>query len=534
MRRLVAALMILLVCFAVLFVGWQRARERYIIPWLGDYLARQVQRRTGWELNYRSLTGSLFNDVELHTVRLTPPPAVEWLKAPAGSVAVTADHVRATYTPLDLLRHRIRRIEVDGCHLQLGQTRLNIGVAQVGDMTAINVPPQDFPLADARMLFSLPEQVETDGQVRIGGEALLKSYRPHLMQVRLHGRDLRIGWGALLDARTDIDLELNGPSPTLVLGGTIDVTKGRWTGVGTSPLGAALGADQPALFKWAAWFPGSVRIHITGSNLWLHTDQLHAKLRADLMLQKSPDGPPRFIGQLEAVEGSYQTKAKRFALRRGSIVFHGEPTASPELDATLETRVKRYRIRAMVHGTLRDSHLELTSQPELSRNEILSLLIFGRHLNRLSAEERARLTQQDDASQALDLLFLGRAEVIAAKWLGLDEINVNVSPDVTAGLPTTRPIESVEIGKYVIPNRLFGSYQLEPNRVPGEPLKHTVGAEYEFTDTFSVGGTLTAEVRGQQPQPGQTINSTATTATAQDPGRRLQAEEALIRFRWKF
>jgi len=103
-----------------------------------------------------------------------------------------------------------------------------------------------------------------------------------------------------------------------------------------------------------------------------------------------------------------------------------------------------------------------------------------------------------------------------------------VAPNATALMQTGgSPIESVEVGKYVIPERLFGSYKLEPPQTLTETPRHTVGAALNLTENLSLEGTVAARVQEIQ-------EPTADSDSVETPQRRLQAEEAFIRFRWKF
>ncbi len=209
------------------------------------------------------------------------------------------------------------------------------------------------------------------------------------------------------------------------------------------------------------------------------------------------------------------------------------PTAPPQLDALVETRIKRYRIQASVHGAVGDSRLQLSSKPDLPREDIIALLVFGKTQNRPSPDELQQLNEQDNTSEALNILFLGHAEVLAARLLGVDEINLTVSPEPTNGTTGSQAIESVEVGKYFFHDRLFGSYALEPPRALGSSSAHTLGAEVELNDSMSIGASVKARVgspqvtQGIEPPPSTPSNTTRNT-------QGIQAEEAFIRVRWKF
>ncbi len=519
MRRLFARAIgatIIFVCIGVaLLVSWQGIKERYIIPWLGSYLSGRIERRFGWRLSYRGISGNLFTELHLHGVRLEPihrdgdQPAT-----PLPGLAILAEQVDAVYTPLDLLLYnRVHRIDAAHCRALVGHTVLAFSISGTGPLTTISCPAQRLALGDLMPLVAAPERCIIEGDMQVEGEMLLKDYRPHLTQLRLQGDGVRLAWGNAFHATADARLTLTGAVSAPTLEGSIAVTDGAWSGVGTLPLGSALGSGEPILLTWANRYPGAIRLQVRGDRFRVRTDQLHARLRALLALTKEPGAPARLTGTLQALDGSYsiRSRSRRFEIVTGYVTFPDEAGAAPRLDALLETRVKRYRIRAAVQGTLRDSLLRLSAEPELSREEIVALLLFGKRLDALTGEEEQRLAAHDLASHALDLLFLGRVEEIAARRLGVDEIDVRFATEATAGTPST-PIESVEVGKYLLNDRIFGSYQVAPAKTPAEAIKHTVGVEYAVTNNVTIGAEHTQS------------NDPITPRN----------EKAFFRFRWKF
>ncbi len=518
MRRLFARAIgttIILMCIGiVLLVSWQGLKERYVIPWLGSYLSGQVERRFGWRLSYRGISGNLFTELHLHGVQLEPVGNHRQTNAPAAAslpeLAILADLVDATYTPLDLLRGRVRRIDAAQCRAVIGGSTLVFSISGTGPLTTISCPAQRLGLADLMPIAATPDRCRVEGDAQIEGEMLLKEYRPHLMQLRMHGENVRITWGNVFRARIDVRLTLTGAVAAPVLEGMITADDGAWSGIGTLPLGSALGSGDPILLAWANRSPGAIRLQLHGDRFRIHTDQLRARLRALLALTKEPGEPARLTGTLQTLDGSYSVRDRRFAIVTGYVTFPDDTGAAPRLDALLETRVKRYHVRAAVQGTLRDSRLRLSAEPELSREEIVALLLFEKRLDALTGEEEQRLATRDLTSHALDLLFLGGVEAIAEQRLGIDEINVRLSPETATGSGAA-PIESVEVGKY-FGDRLFGSYQVAPARAPAEAAKHTVGVEYEVTDKVTVGAEHT-----QSDDPVTPRN-----------------EKAFFRFRWKF
>lgn len=425
------------------------------------------------------------------------------------------------------MRGRIQKLDVQRPRLILGTTEIALETAHAGDMLELRCPMQQIGLDQLVGWLNVPSEFMADGPIELEGRWFFRGFRSHALQLSARGEGLRIRWGPHLDARANLALKLTGPLTSPTLDGMFDVTNAVWSGTSMHPVGTALGKDEPILLRWADQFPGTIQLHLNGANLHVQTDQLQAQLQAALKLLKDNSQPTRLVGILQTSSGTYTVKGLEFHLINGTIRFAERPQTSPELNAILETRIKRYHIRVAVSGTLAESQMRVSSRPELPREDILALLAFGRPAAALTPEERQELSGRDEAAQTLDLLLLGRAELLAARWLGLDEINVNIAPDaVTSTQLGGSPIESVEVGKYVIPERLFGSYKLEPPQTLAETPRHTVGAALQLTENLSLEGAVTATVQeAQEP---------AADSSVETPQRRVQAEEAFIRFRWKF
>jgi len=73
--------------------------------------------------------------------------------------------------------------------------------------------------------------------------------------------------------------------------------------------------------------------------------------------------------------GSYRFEGKKFVLKKSSIVFRGKPTA-PILNINILYRHEGTTIRVKVSGTASDPSLHFSSDPHMSREEILSFIMF--------------------------------------------------------------------------------------------------------------------------------------------------------------
>lgn len=534
--RVILRITLAITCTCVLlaggWIGWQRVRDRVLVPRAGSLLREYVEQHHGWRLTYQSISSDLFSHLSLRDVRLELPLKEATLSLPP--IALAIDHLRARFSPWSLRHRQIDRLNLQGARLLVGKTTIALEVAHSGDRLDIVCPSQSFPVERLVGRYAAPYDVVAEGPLELEGRWSFIGHHSDRFRLSIRGTNLPIRWRSELDARAHLALLISGSGTLPMLQGAVDVTEATWSGTGVHPVGTALGKDEPALFQWADRFPGSIQLDLTGAGLDVRTDHLQAKLTAALKLQKILDQPTRLVGTLRTSNGTYTVKRRTFRIESATIRFAERMKTSPKLHAVLNTRVKRYRIRVAVSGTLADSQLSISSRPELPHDDILALLIFGHRISSLAPEQRQALSERDEATQTLDFLLLGRAELLAARWLGLDEINVNLAPKATTPTqPAGSPIESVEVGKYVIPDRVFGTYKLQPPQTPLESPRHTVGAALQLTDRLSVEGSVTATVQGAQ-QPALDTSQTSQPLPEPSGPRRVQAEEALIRFRWKF
>ena len=169
-------------------------------------------------------------------------------------------------------------------------------------------------------------------------------------------------------------------------------------------------------------------------------------------------------GRFELVRGRLDILGRRLDLSEGVINLQG--AFDPFIRFTAESRVDGTDVRIGISGPASAPELELTSSPELPRDEVLSLLLFGRGvtdisplqalrlanaLRTLSGQGGAGISERLRSGAGLDNLDLttgenGEAQARAGKYIseniytdvvidsaGRTEINLNlnVSPSVT-------------------------------------------------------------------------------------------------------
>jgi translocation and assembly module TamB len=157
---------------------------------------------------------------------------------------------------------------------------------------------------------------------------------------------------------------------------------------------------------------------------------------------KGPATAPEIVGELEFRRGFLDLLDKRFEIRRGVISFVGSQPPLPMID--LEATARSEEIQAVVRltGPAANPKLELTSEPVLPQDEILSRLLFGRSVTRLTPVQGLRLAAAVDTLRGGG----GLSDVLSTlrKGLGVDTLDV-------AGGETAQE-STAKAGKYVSDN----------------------------------------------------------------------------------
>jgi autotransporter translocation and assembly factor TamB len=179
----------------------------------------------------------------------------------------------------------------------------------------------------------------------------------------------------------------------------------------------------------------------------------------------------RIIGDLEVRRGFIDLLDRRFTIEEGRIAFVGSNPPVPMIDLRATTRTAEIEAVVGLRGPATDPKLTLTSEPELPQDEILSRVLFGRSVARITPVQGLRLAaavrQLQGGGGAGSLLGAVR------RGLGVDTL------DVEGG---ETPGESqVRAGKYLSDNVYL---ELERGMAEGSSKARV---QIELTPNLSVG-----------------------------------------------
>ncbi|MDR9485121.1 MAG: translocation/assembly module TamB domain-containing protein [Sediminimonas sp.] len=395
------------------------------------------------QLSPRSLSGQARFDL-----RLAGPPALSSL---SGTVATAGAR-------LTLPDQRLALGEIDAqARLSQGRADLNVSSAlSSGGSVRLSGPVTLSPPFDADLAVELRRAALSD---------------PTLFKTTANG-DLRVqgplAGGARIGGTITLgDVELRVPDTSGPSYGDLpglkhrsepaDVRRTRsWAGVIGTPGAGTAAATGPA-YPVDLLVRAPARIFVRGRGL-------DAELGGQIRLTGTTTNlVPQ--GRFDLIRGRLDILGRRLTLTEGLVNLQG--AFDPYINFVAETQTDGTSVRIGLTGQASNPELELTSSPELPRDEVLSLLLFGRGvtdispfqalrlanaLRTLSGQGGAGISERLRSGTGLDNLDVttdanGTAQARAGKYIseniytdvvvdtqGQTEINLNltVSPNITA------------------------------------------------------------------------------------------------------
>lgn len=108
---------------------------------------------------------------------------------------------------------------------------------------------------------------------------------------------------------------------------------------------------------------------------------------------------PTLIGEANLVRGDYDFAGKRFELREGRLRFLGETPINPQLNIRAQADVNDINATITVTGSSAKPIITFTSIPALPQDELLSRILFGTSIAKISAPEALQLASAIAAFQ---------------------------------------------------------------------------------------------------------------------------------------
>jgi autotransporter translocation and assembly factor TamB len=208
-------------------------------------------------------------------------------------------------------------------------------------------------------------------------------------------------------------------------------------------------------------------------NTWVQGPNTAVEMRGNMRVTKALEQPFILDGTVETVRGFASFYGKKFTVQEGKVVFPGTEEINPFLDVWVTHAVSGYDVSIKVGGKAKQPALTLSSVPELPQADIVSLLVVGKTMDRLTNSEQNSLASQ--AQQLVGGAAANELEEALGKPLGLDTIELEAGKEIGTG--------SVSVGRYVTQD-IFLSYEQEL----GGKGSHTVGIEYSINRRLKLKG----------------------------------------------
>ncbi len=152
-------------------------------------------------------------------------------------------------------------------------------------------------------------------------------------------------------------------------------------------------------------------------------------------------------GNIDVIRGDYHFLGKRFNIEDGTVSFRGKEVINPFLDVRALYEVSSVTVFINITGTAEKPQIQLSSDPPLDENEIVSYLVFGTSSENLSSDERVAF--QEKAGEVLGTMAVGELREMLGEEFALDVITIK-------GGQTGFRDTHVEVGKYITKDLYVG------------------------------------------------------------------------------
>jgi len=204
------------------------------------------------------------------------------------------------------------------------------------------------------------------------------------VDLRLQGENLLLYRDEELKIRADTDLSVHGPLSRLETSGTVALTDGRIVKnldlmAPLKGLGRSKSASGFRLFSLteAPFKAMQFNVRLTSKNPFIIQNNLaRGALRPDLSLRGSGETPV-LKGVVYVDPTGIRLPAGRLTIESGVIRFLENAPDRPELDMSGTSTLLGYNISVLIKGPLDNPVVTLTSNPPLSNNDLLLLMLTG-------------------------------------------------------------------------------------------------------------------------------------------------------------
>lgn len=159
---------------------------------------------------------------------------------------------------------------------------------------------------------------------------------------------------------------------------------------------------------------------------------------------------PMPSGEITVDRGSIEYLHNIFKIREGSAYFNQVGPFLPSIIFKADTNLAMTKIKLSIEGPVGNMKFLLTSDPQMSQEEIIRLLTFRSSGRNGENTDSSDLTQL--ATIGLQMSFFNEVENFLRDTLRLDEFNIvsdTVYDNNARGRQSSEDVYNIEVGKYI-------------------------------------------------------------------------------------
>lgn len=334
-----------------------------------------------------------------------------------------------------------------------------------------------------RIIVEKAEGKFAEGNINIGGSIYLKEFDIHTIALTFNFYNVRWIFSPFSWAYINGEAYLNGTKTNPKLLGTVDITRGIYSErIDFIKLALKAGEGKTAVAK-DDWFNKILlNLRIQTDSFLLNNNLAELELKGDLLLRGTFSNPS-LIGWITAKDGSIYFRQNKFRILRLSVQFNNPQIIRPFLNISAKTNISQYNINLNLNGYIDQFNLILSSNPPLSENELINLLVLGQ-------QNGTKTTGTPGTSEATAFVtgqIQGLIEERIKGITGLDLMTVEPSISKTTGSMVPR----FTIGKKLLDGKLNVTYSTST----GTTAEHIIKVEYNIKKGLSLVG-LRDEIGG--------------------------------------
>lgn len=183
------------------------------------------------------------------------------------------------------------------------------------------------------------------------------------------------------------------------------------------------------------------------SDSWVKGGGANIEVEGKLEVDKNYKEPYLITGSIDVIRGDYQFMGRLFKIDNGTVSFRGKKIVDPFLDLRATYEVSSVEVYINITGTAEKPKIQLSSDPPLDEDEIVSYLVFGTSSEKLGTDERVEF--QEKAGEVLGTMAVGELRDTLGEELAIDVMTIK-------GGQTGFRDTHLEIGKYLTDDLYIG------------------------------------------------------------------------------